>query len=130
MKKILILILAVCMIISVAAAETDLQSMSYDELIRLQQEIVNEIISRPEWKEVKVPSGSWTVGKDIPAGEYSLSAGNGGGYIKIRRNGRSIVSQGIRDKDDTFGKIELIDGDVVEIERGSIIFAPPIGLGF
>ena len=130
MKKLICILLLVCMTTFAAAETIDLSGLSFDELMALRDQLSAELISRPEWKEVVVPSGTWVVGKDIPVGEYSLSPGNGGGYIRIQRNGRSYISQGIRDESDAFGKVELKTGDVIEIERGSIVFAPPVGLGF
>lgn len=132
MKKLLIIVIVIFLTIPCAFSEdVDLSGLTFGELMQLQTMISAEIISRPEWKEVNVPSGSWTVGKEIPAGTYSLMPGkNGGGYIKISRNGRTVIAQGIRENEDAFGKIELQEGDIISIERGSIIFAPPITLGF
>lgn len=129
MKRFLSLLLILVCITGIAAAE-DLSGLSFDELLALRSAVEHEIISRPEWKEVTVPSGTWYVGSDIPAGIYSISATSSGGYIRIRRNGRLIISQGIRDDANKFGRIELVKGDTVEIERGSLIFAPAKGLGF
>ena len=132
MKRLIALIIAVvCMIpAAVLASGTDLASLSFDELLELRAALESEIVSRPEWKEVTVPSGSWIVGKDIPAREYSIHPTSRGGYFRIRRNGKVLISQGIRSEEAAFGKIQLVDGDVVEIEDGSLIFAPPVGLGF
>ena len=88
-------------------------------------------MSRPEWKEVTVPGGEWVVGEDIPAGEYSISPTKMGGYVHIYdAKGKTLVSQGVRKEDNSIGKVELLDGYVVKIENGSVIFAPPKGLGF
>ena len=130
MKKIICILLLVCMTACAAAESVDLAGLSFDQLLELHQKVTAEIISRPEWKEVTVPSGSWTVGKDIPAGSYSVNPGKEGGYIRVSRNGRKIISQGIRTASDAYGKLELLEGDIVEIERGSLIFSRAIGLGF
>lgn len=130
MKKLLAIILALVCITAAAAAETDLSGLSFDELMKLRAEIQAEIMSRPEWKEVTVPSGTWTVGPDIPAGVYSISATTKGGYIRVRRKNKLLISQGIRNQESAFGRVELLEGDIVEIERGSLIFSPPKGLGF
>ena len=132
MKKLLAMILIFVCMTAFAAAETDLSSMSYDELMQLQKDVVFEIMSRPEWKQVTVPGGTWIVGKDIPAGSYSISPGEKGGYITIKRPGEkfSIISQGIRKESSRIGKIDLINGDSVLIDDGSLIFAPAIGLEF
>ena len=131
MKKLIAIILILCSIMTVAAAETDLASMSFDDLLALQKAVVAEIMSRPEWKQVEVPGGSWTVGTDIPAGSYCITPTSKGGYITIYDNtGRMVISQGIRKDDSKIGKIELRDGYVVEVENGSLFFSPAIGLGF
>lgn len=133
MKKLLLITLACCLFLSYAVADgIDLSSMSFDELKELQQQINKEIISRPEWKEVVVPGGVWTVGKDIPAGFYCISAGKDGGYVTIEDPNSlfSIVSQGIRDESSKIGKIELKDGFTVSVERGSVVFSPATSLGF
>ena len=62
MKRLIALIIAVvCMIPAAAlAAGTDLASLSFDELLALRAALESEIVSRPEWKEVNVPAGTWT----------------------------------------------------------------------
>ena len=131
MKKLFSVILLVCMI-PVFASASDLKDLSFDELLALQKSVVAEIMSRPEWKEVTVPGGSWTVGVDIPEGAYCISAGGKGGYVKIQRPGEifSIVSQGIRNETNKIGKIDLKAGDVVTVDSGSVVFSPAVGLGF
>lgn len=130
MKRFLITLLAVCMIVSIASAE--LSDMTFDELLELRDSVTFEIMSRPEWKEVTVPGGTWIVGEDIPAGSYCISPGQRGGYVTIKRPGKtfSIISQGVRNESNMIGKIDLLDGDTVEIENGSVVFSPAIGLGF
>lgn len=129
MKRFFVLLLACLLICASAAAE--LSTMTIDELRQLQNEINAEIRSRPEWKEVTVPSGTWSVGSDIPAGVYSIRPTEKGGYITILRDdGKMLITQGIRKDDDAFGKFELKDGYTVEIESGSLIFGLPISLGF
>ena len=130
MKKIICIIIILCVVPFVCMAETDLSSMSYNELVELNHKLTEEIISRPEWKEVVVPSGTWVVGDDIPVGSYSISPGESGGFIEVRRSGKTIMNQGIRDKNDAYGKFVFLKGDYIRIERGSLVFAPPKGLGF
>lgn len=131
MKRTIALLLILVCVAATAAADTDLSSMTFDELVALNKAVVMEIMTRPEWKEVTVPGGTWFVGKDIPAGTYSITPAKGGGYIEITdKSGNSIVNQGIRNMENAIGKVELLDGYVVYIERGSVIFSPAIGLGF
>ena len=131
MKKLIIAVLIAVLIPVIALADVDLGSMKFDDLIALQKKIVAEIMSRPEWKEVTVPGGRWVVGEDIPAGTYSIMPTKMGGYVRIQSpDGKLIISQGIRKEENSIGKIELLAGYIVEVENGSVIFAPPKGLGF
>ena len=131
MKRFFVILLVFSLFAGSALA-ADLDGLSFDELLKLQREVAAEIMSRPEWKEVTVPGGTWSVGSDIPAGAYCISAGKKGGYVTIKRPGElfSIVSQGVRNETNKIGRIELREGDTVEIENGSVVFSPAIGLGF
>ena len=131
MKRTIALLLILVCISGIAAADTDLSSMTFDELVALNKAVVMEIMTRPEWKEVTVPGGTWIVGKDIPAGTYSITPAKGGGFITVKdASGKNIVNQGIRNAENAIGRVELLDGYTVYIERGSVIFSPAIGLGF
>lgn len=137
MKKIASLFLAFMLMLclfSAAYAETNLSEMTYSDLLDLQKELVKEIMSRPEWKEVVVPAGTWIVGEDIPAGVYSFRIYKdkvvihlwGAAVNDFDTNGGIIISD-YRDQD--IGKVELKDGNVLEISKPMII-APPMSLGF
>ena len=131
MKKIICLLLIIVVSIPYAFAETDFSALSYDELRELQQKISAEIVKRPEWKEVTVPAGTWTIGKDIPSGAYSLKyTGSLMVTIETYENGTMVSYNFLSPTTDTvIGKIEFKDGQVITIS-GSLIFAPPISLGF
>ena len=69
MKKLIALVLVILSLIPmVAFADVELGGMSFDELVSLNGKLLKEIVSRPEFKEVTVPTGSYKVGEDIPAG--------------------------------------------------------------
>lgn len=130
MKKLFALTLVILALLPVVAyADVDLSSMSYDELITLNGQLFKEIMSRPEFKEVTVPTGSYIVGSDIPAGTYSLGLASGtfGSMIRINdfQDAYSVTSS-----DPSVGKVTLKDGDSVDISMGSIVFKPYVGLGF
>lgn len=129
MKKLFALTLVILALLPVVAcADVDLSSMSYDELLSLNGKLFAEIISRPEFKEVTVPAGSYTVGEDIPSGVYSLELGKGSFGSMLLVNGfeksHSVTAES------PVGKIEFKDGDTVEISIGAIVFKPYVGLGF
>lgn len=107
----------------------DVSSLSYDDLLSLRQTVINELMARPEWKEVEVPAGVWIIGQDIPAGYYSITPK---GYVtfKFYENTETTYwdyySLG---SGEGLGKFELKDGMKIDIS-GPVIFAPPKGLGF
>ena len=137
MKKILsvAILMVIVLIVSVSIADVDISGLSYGDLLTLQKELTKEIMSRPEWKEVVVPAGTWKVGEDIPAGTYSFRIYNGNSVV-IHLWGAAVddfdTNGGLRISDfrsEDIGKVELFDGNVLEISK-PIIIAPPMTLGF
>lgn len=55
-------------------AETDLSSLSFEELLALQDKVYAELMNRPEWTEVTVPAGVYEIGMDIPEGMWTITA--------------------------------------------------------
>ena len=132
MKKGIAVFITILLFVSVACAEGSwLSDLTFDELCAYQRAITQEIMTRPEWKETKVPSGSWIVGVDIPAGLYSISPKNIGAYLKVYdENGNLKTSGGIRDENDAIGRIMLENDYYIEVSDGALFFAPSVGLGF
>lgn len=130
MKKLFSVLLVLSLLSSFAFAETDLTQMSYDDLISLQRQLVKEIMSRPEWKEVEVPAGQYTIGEDIPAGWYSVRPKSSYGSVYFRwypnPNNNAWDYMTIRDK---LAKFEFYEGMRIYTED-TAIFAPPMSLGF
>lgn len=132
MKKLICAVLILCLFPVVALADApDMSGLTYDQLIELRNYLTQEIMSRPEWKEVQVPTGIWIVGTDIPVGSYSIHPTSGGAFLRIYTDkNKMIINQGIRKENQAVGKIELLEGYQVEISDGSLIFSPPVSLGF
>ncbi len=138
MKKTLALLLVLMnlFIFTAFAEEINLSGYSYEQLIELQKQVNKEIMSRPEWKEVTVPVGTWKVGEDIPAGTYSVSGGKYMATMTIYKSAEKNFSDmtemytfsGMTTN--TVGRITLKEGQYVVIEVESLTFAPPISLGF
>lgn len=126
MKKIALILLAICILsASALAAPIDLSSLSFNELVALHNEVFAAIMQCDEFKEVKVPAGEYRIGTDIPAGEYTLTTDEIIALITVNEyENMSTIGQG-----DRVGRIVLKDGDIVSI-TGSMIFAPYTGLGF
>ena len=130
MKRFISLLFALVFAVSVAAADLDLSGMKYDELIALQRQLVAEIMSRPEWKEVTVPAGKWEIGEDIPAGKYSITAASSSIFVDIKtKNGGDFLFQYLSKKGDAIGKVTLEKGYSLDIS-GPVVFAPVALLGF
>ena len=72
MKKLICLLLLVCVTATATAESIDLSSMSYDELVALKDRINLAMWNSQKWQEVIVPQGIWKVGEDIPAGSWTV----------------------------------------------------------
>ena len=135
MKKLICVLLLVCMTTFAAAESMDLSGLSFDDLVKLRDQVNAEIISRPEWKEVNVPAGTWIVGKDIPAGSYSIKSEKGKVHVAVWRKAiddysdNGLVYNELIDPDSPLGKIELQDGWILDIGK-PVVFTPPQSLGF
>ncbi len=152
MKKIIALFLALTMLYSIALAESiDLSSLSYDELIILVNRAQLEMMKSDKWQEVEVPPGTYIVGKDIPAGQWTITV-HDGGYVDfeigtaIKNNGEIDFMSCLDDYkhitligksnflytegNTTSYTIELRDNWYVVITTGSIIFTPFAGNSF
>ena len=135
MKKIICILLLVCMTSFAAADAIDLSGLPFDELMELRTRLNAEIISRPEWKEVKVPAGTWVIGKDIPEGCYCVKAEAGKVNVSVWRkepqdySNNGMVYNELVSPDSPYGRMDLKEGWVLEIGK-PVIFTPPLSLGF
>lgn len=135
MKKLLSVLLVLCVLALpvFAFAEIDLSGLSFQELIDLRQQIDRLLFGSEEYKEVTVPQGNYTVGVDIPAGAYSLSASSFATCVIYEDStaapeklvGTYMISSG-----SPVAKLELTDGQYVELVGGSVVFKTYTGLGF
>ncbi len=77
MKKLFVLALVLALLISGVAAEGafDFSKMSDSALLELNSQLQQEIFSRwSSWIGVKVPQGVYLIGRDIPAGRFTITA--------------------------------------------------------
>ena len=144
MKKLvsLLLVVTLAFVVTVSCAESiDLSSLSYDELIALSSKITMEIMSRPDFKTVKVPPGAYMVGKDIPAGKWTITATEGACEVYW---GKSLDEYGVdvpySDRIATIddwgsqstASWDLVEGTYIVVNRNAVTFTPyvPVSLGF
>ena len=127
-------------ILTVASAETfDISDLSFAELVALKEKINLAIMQSDEWKEVTVPVGTYTVGTDIPAGDYTVTyEGRIQSCVYVYPNIHSVGSynypfyilNSVVMDSSSIGKLTLTDGQVIKIEYGSVVFRPYTGLDF
>lgn len=108
---------------------------SIDDLLNMQKLVEIELEYRgyyAEAKEVTVPPGTYTIGADIPASVYSLSLK--GGIISMitikNADGSLNTMHAINASTPNIGKIDLKDGQIIEIVGEPVLFKPFEGLGF
>lgn len=139
MKKLFVVLLALALLCASSVAEgIDLSGMSFDELVALRQQVDQAIMQSDGWQEVEVPAGVYTIGEDIPAGRWSVSASS---YLVTftlypeksdytNQTYNFITTSAIQSGDSY--TLECSDGNCLEIGGGSMIFRPYTGaaLGF
>lgn len=135
-----------------AADEIDLSTLSFDQLAVLRDQLNLAMWNSQEWQEVTVPEGVWVVGKDIPAGHWSIRVASEHDYLyvtyfdemdPVRRspvNGNNMFQQDIASPGySAFGEknLESVDIDMQDGWffkcTGAVVFSPYTGkpdLGF
>lgn len=130
MKKLICILILLGILGAFALAEGfDFSSYSYDELISMRNVLTAEIMSRPEWKEVQVPSGIRFVGVDIPAGFYAIKCGESYSLVDIADKDGEQILYSIFDPGYVYGEIELKDGYKIRLSD-TVTFMPPLDLEF
>ena len=141
MKKVLSLILAIVLLIgSVALADIDLTGMSFNELRILYEQVQQALIDTKQGGTVKVGSGTYVVGKDIPAGKWTITPEDKQfGIVYVYKNAEDcenkknevmcdlIVSSHspvLSDCDATEMNVLLVDGYYVVIKDVTVYFTP------
>lgn len=78
MKRLLSALVLLAMVSCACAENIDLTGLSYVELVVLKARINLAMWESEEWQEVTVPHGLWVVGKDIPAGTWTVKCADTG----------------------------------------------------
>ena len=98
-------------------------------------------MSRPDFKTVKVPPGVYAVGKDIPAGKWTIIATEGACEVywgkALDEYGASVpYSNRIATIDDwgtqSSATWDLVEGTFIVVNRKAVTFTTyvPVSLGF
>ena len=148
-KKVAAAIALAAMLAAPARAEIDLSGMSLAELIELQQRVTMAMWGTEEWQEVTVPAGAYEIGKDIPAGYWTIRPVDGetaevqwGSALDI--SGTDIgfraryAYEQITSPTDIYAKYnnidsvswDLTDGTFIVIQSSAVVFTPFAGHSF
>ena len=155
MKRILFSVFICIVLLSLAPAcfseNYDFSDWTFDELVDLRDQINLALMSRPEYQSVEVPQGVYEVGKDIPAGKWTIRAldrswthietghaltrgGSGVAYPQdVHETVYSPLKSTYSPGDQTELTVTLEDGDFVGISYGAAVFSTYTGtpsLGF
>ena len=124
MKKIVSVVLLLVLTCCVAYAEVNLSTMTTEELITLRTSIVKELMDRGALKSANVPAGEYVIGKDIPAGDYSITTTQILVNVIYGDFNMYMVTP-----DNSVGKITLKDGESFQFSS-SITLTKYAGLSF
>ena len=103
----------------------DLNGYTTEELVATCAAISNEIQRRCSIKTFDVPIGTWTVGKHLHPGVYSIASASRGGYYKFNVSGKKYGGNEEASfwGTDIVSHIALDENDVISIEEGSASFS-------
>ena len=142
MKKIVALVLVLFSFASITFAQADeyatiheaFKEHTLDDLLLLQKMVEIELEYRGYYsketvaKEFDVPVGKYIIGVDIPAGVYTVTHG-GGMFSAIIVIGNYEAFYPVS-QDSPVGKIELTEGQTLEVQMSGVKFSEYKGLGF
>ena len=127
MKKILILAMMAALVIAAAASaeDYDFSGKTTAELVEIQQKVNEALWKSDGWNEVTVPGGDYEIGKEIPAGEWSIRpASDSWAYYRIYKGERNTASYDLLDSGSIEEPIKIIlrEGQWFQVASGPIIF--------
>lgn len=149
MKKVILAIVILMLAVqpAIAASGVDISGLSFDELLALKQEINLALWASDEWQEVTVPAGVYEIGRDIPAGKWTIRPVDGdtaslylGSALDESKTAISSAAfmayEQITSPTDSYHKInniefvswELTEGTYLVINSSAVIFTPFAGL--
>lgn len=149
MKKIFlaIVIMMLCIQPALAASGIDISGLSFDELLELKEQINLAIWASEGWQKVTVPAGAYKVGRDIPAGHWTITPVDGqtarvywGSSLDESKTDIPLLSlytyEQITSPEDTYAKYnniesvswDLTGGSFVVIKDSAVVFSPFAGL--
>lgn len=118
---------------ALGSVRTYIAQLSTDDLLEMKGLIEEELQSRgassegASPKEFYVPSGKYTVGIDFPAGTYTATYS--GELLAMIVVGDYEAYYNVM-SDNPVGKIELAEGQTIDVQYGGVTFSEYKGIGF
>ena len=82
MKKLIAVVLILCLLIPAAVAEApDVKSLSDDDVKALYKDVKAELMERKLWDESVLPAGVYVAGMGLPEGTYECTATSSGQVV-------------------------------------------------
>ena len=136
MKKLVALILAVLLLTGCALAEdwqAKLAEYSLEELQEMAAAYDAEIIRRTK-ESFEVPTGTYVVGEDLPAGTYRVDYIRSAGILGVYDNQAAFDQEDpaiyqLVARDEPIGKIKLTEGQILTVDS-AVSFSLYKGLGW
>ena len=113
----------------------DLESLGYWELWDLSTDIYYELFKREmaNGNDWHIHQGIYSVGKDLPAGTYKLENYSlfitDNILVTVYEPEGNVKYKYVLSSDAPIGKLELCEGETIEIKNASVNFSPYIGAG-
>lgn len=133
MKRFLFLLVALSLFVTCAFAESvDLESMTTDEIVDLQSDIIKELTARNfPTKRFTVPMGEYIVGVDIPAGNFRVIYwGKSISCVSVVDANGDYVCMHTLENSAVIGKLPLVEGQTISILYDKATFLPYNGIEF
>lgn len=124
-KTIALILLAALLATPVFAESVDLSALDDSMLIQLQTDITAEMLERGMLKSMKVPTGEYIIGEDIPAGIYGVTTEVA--IVAISNEDYTVVYT--VQPDAPVGKMELREGQKMQF-TGAVTLTKYTGLKF
>lgn len=136
MKRVICVLSVILLLASACAlAENEFSGLSFAELLQKQSDLTAAIWASDGWQEVTVPAGTYIVGRDIPAGSWTVRTASkyfstiwwdylesNGSFPEYYGNGEVLSVPEFSGVDELV--LRVSDGQVIMIEDGAVIFTP------
>ena len=122
MKKFLALVSLLSLLAVPVLAEVDLSGMSYDELVALKDQLNLAMWNSKRWEEVVVSQGLWEIGKDIPAGHYTVKPLSGDICTVTYGDTINADSASVIYSDSIYRTESLCDASAASYKKGNLEF--------